>query len=252
MTRTDLLVVGAGPAGMAAAITARRFGLNVMVVDEQQAPGGQIWRSVELTARRDKVLGSAYSEGRDVAEKFRVSGVQYRPNTQLWRLEPGFRAFISRDRQAEIVEAAAVILATGAQERPVPFPGWTLPGVLTVGAAQILLKSAGQVPSKPVWIAGTGPLPLLYAVQLLRAGGQIAGYLDTAPPGQWKNALRHLPRALLAWPDLLKGLAWAWSAPFEVIHPYCGSADPDRRMDRWPGNGTSPKRSSPSCGRLMF
>ena len=64
------------------------------------------------------------------------------------------------------------MLATGAQERPVPFPGWTLPGVLTVGAAQILLKSSGQIPDKPVWVAGSGPLPLLYLTQLLRAGGQ--------------------------------------------------------------------------------
>ena len=76
-----------------------------------------------------------------------------------------------------------MLLAIGAQERPVPFPGWTLPGVLTVGASQILLKAAAQVPERPVWIAGCGPLPLLYAAQLLRAGGDIAGFLDTAPPG---------------------------------------------------------------------
>jgi NADPH-dependent 2,4-dienoyl-CoA reductase/sulfur reductase-like enzyme len=135
--------------------------------------------------------------------------VIYRPGAKLWQLEPGFRAVVSFEEQAEIIEAEAVILATGAQERPAPFPGWTLPGVLTVGAAQILLKSAGQIPAEPVWIAGSGPLPLLYAVQLIRAGGRLAGFLDTTPVGQWRSALRYFPGALRASSDLLKGLEWS-------------------------------------------
>jgi len=209
MNRLDVLIVGAGPAGMAAAVAARRVGLDVMVIDDQPAPGGQIWRSIETSARRDDILGPSYVEGRAAAEAFRASGAAYRPRTQLWRIEPGFHAFVSRDRRSQEIKAKALILATGAQERPVPFPGWTLPGVLTVGAAQILLKNAGQVPAGPVWVAGSGPLPLLYMVQLLRAGGQIAGYLDTTPTGQWLSALRHLPRALRAASDLTKGLHWS-------------------------------------------
>jgi NADPH-dependent 2,4-dienoyl-CoA reductase/sulfur reductase-like enzyme len=193
---------------MAAAVAARRHGLEVMVIDDQPEPGGQIWRSVEKAARRDHILGSSYVEGRAVAEAFRASGVIYQPSAQLWQIEPGFRAFVSSDRQAQVIEATAVILATGAQERPVPFPGWTLPGVLTVGAAQILLKNAGQIPAGPVWVAGSGPLPLLYTVQLLRAGGQVSGYLDTTPAAQWRAALRHLPGALRAGSDLVKGLGW--------------------------------------------
>ncbi|KAB0269222.1 FAD-dependent oxidoreductase [Microvirga brassicacearum] len=210
MTSVDLLIVGAGPAGMAAAVQARRFGLDVLVVDDQPAPGGQIWRSVETVAAapRGKILGQAYQAGKPLADAFRASGVRYQPGTQLWQIEPGFRAFVTRDRQASTIEARSVILATGAQERPVPFAGWTLPGVLTVGAAQILLKSSGQIPEKPVWIAGSGPLPLLYLVQLLRAGGKIAGYLDTTPPGRRRAALPHLAKALGAAGDLIKGLAW--------------------------------------------
>jgi hypothetical protein len=80
--------------------------------------------------------------------------------------------------------------------------------VLTVGAAQILLKNSGQIPEGNVWIAGSGPLPLLYATQLMRAGGKLAGFLDTTPAGQWKAAVRHFPRALLGGGDLLKGLGW--------------------------------------------
>lgn len=193
---------------MAAAVAARRYGLAVMLIDDQPAPGGQIWRSVELAGGRDDILGPSYVEGRAVAEAFRASGAIYQSSAQLWHLEPGFRAFLSRDGQVQVVEARSVILATGAQERPVPFPGWTLPGVLTVGAAQILLKNAGQIPAEPVWVAGAGPLPLLYTVQLLRAGGQLAGYLDTTPAEQWRAALSHLPGALRAAGELLKGLGW--------------------------------------------
>lgn len=89
MTRVDLRVVSAGPAGMAAALAAREHGLQVMVIDDQPAPGGQIWRSVELTRTRDEILGPAFAEGRAVAETFRASGAIYRPGAQLWRIEPG-------------------------------------------------------------------------------------------------------------------------------------------------------------------
>jgi thioredoxin reductase len=215
MSTIDLLVVGAGPAGMGAAVAARRHGLSVLVVDDQPAPGGQIWRAVETVAAtpRGKRLGTAYRAGVERAVAFRACGAAYEPGSQLWQIEPepvdgGFRAFLSRDGRARSVTARAVILATGAQERPVPFPGWTLPGVLTVGAAQILLKTAGEVPEKPVWIAGSGPLPLLYMTQLLAAGGAIAGFLDTTPSGRMTAALPHLPRALAGFGKLAKGLGW--------------------------------------------
>ena len=208
MKRIDVLIVGAGPAGMSAAIAARRHRLDVVVVDDQPQPGGQIWRSVEMAVRRDAVLGPSYFEGRPIVNAFRASGATYLPKAQVWKIEPGFRVFLSRDRQASVIESTAVLLATGAQERPAPFPGWTLPGVLTVGAAQILLKNAGQIPSEPVWIAGCGPLPLLYAVQLLKAGGRIAGYLDTRPTGQWLATARNVPGALLASREVVKGLGW--------------------------------------------
>lgn len=208
--RPDLLIVGAGPAGLAAAHTARAHGLSVTCLDDQPAPGGQIWRGIEAVSAtpRGAGLGKSYLAGRPVAEAFRSCGATYEAGAQLWQLQPGFTAFVSREGRAWSIEADAVLLATGAQERPVPFPGWTLPGVITVGAAQILLKSSGQVPDAPVLIAGSGPLPLLYATQLLRLGGRIAGFLDTAPPGQWRGALRRFRPSLASVPDLVDGLRW--------------------------------------------
>ncbi|HEV7328224.1 MAG TPA: NAD(P)/FAD-dependent oxidoreductase [Bosea sp. (in: a-proteobacteria)] len=208
---TDLLIVGAGPAGMAAAVTARRHGLSVRVVDDQPAPGGQIWRGIEAVAAtpRARRLGDSYLSGAERAAAFRACRALYEPESQLWQIEPGFRAFVTRGGKARTVTAQAIILATGAQERPMPFPGWTLPGVLTVGAAQILLKTANSVPEKSVWIAGCGPLPLLYMTQLLAAGGRIAGFLDTTPRGRVGAALRHLPQGLGRLGDLIKGLSWS-------------------------------------------
>ena len=208
--RVDLLIIGAGPAGLAAAVTARAHGLSVMCLDDQPGPGGQIWRGIETVAAtaHAAALGPSYRAGSAVAAAFRACGVIYEPGAQLWQLERGFTAFVSRAGQAWAIEAGAVLLATGAQERPVPFPGWTLPGVMTVGAAQILLKSSGQIPNDPVFIVGCGPLPLLYASQLLSLGGRIAGYLDTTPPGRWRAALRCFRPNAASLPDFFDGLRW--------------------------------------------
>ena len=211
MTRTfDVAILGAGPAGMSAALRARKAGLSVIVVDDQPAAGGQIWRAVEKVASTatGRLLGDEYRAGAELAQAFQQCGAVYEPDTQVWQIEPGWNLYMSRHQVAERIAADAVILATGAQERPAPFPGWTLPGVMTVGAAQILLKTSNQVPDEPVWVAGSGPLPLLYMVQLLRAGGKIAGWLDTTPARAMQRGLPHLMRALPAWRDLLKGRSW--------------------------------------------
>src|SRR3546814_8058168 len=97
--------------------------------------------------------------------------------------------------------ARNLLLATGAQERPFPIPGWTLPGVMTAGAAQILLKSSGAVAEGRVVLAGTGPLLWLLASQYLAVGGALAAILDTTPAANRPGALRHLP-GFLASPSI--------------------------------------------------
>lgn len=218
----DLAILGAGPAGLAAATRARAVGLSVAVLDEQAAPGGQIWRAVEVLARAGRAagLGPDYSAGQEAVAACRASGATLMPGHQVWAIEKGWVVHTLSDGTPGRITADRLLLATGAQERPVPVPGWTLPGVLTVGAAQILLKSAGQIPDGPVWIVGSGPLPMLYASQLLAAGGTIAGVLDTAPRPDLLRVAAHLPGALGAYDTLLKGLRLLWarrSAPYPVI-----------------------------------
>lgn len=205
----DVAIVGAGPAGMSAAVALRKHGLSVVVIDEQPAPGGQIWRGVERNShgKLAQALGADYRKGKALAEAFRNSGADYMPLTQVWQIEDGWSLFVTTNGKAQQLEARTLLLANGAQERPVPFEGWTLPGVMTVGAAQILLKSGGMLPEGKVWIAGAGPLPLLYATQMLDLEGRIEGYLDTSKrPGP--SVLRHLPGALRDFAGLTKGMRW--------------------------------------------
>jgi NADPH-dependent 2,4-dienoyl-CoA reductase/sulfur reductase-like enzyme len=200
---TDLLILGAGPAGMAAAIAARGRGLSVTVLDENPGPGGQVHRAIERRAAKDE----QDEDGKKLVAGLRGAGVELRVGATLWAIEPGGKAYWTEAGAARSVTARRILLCAGATERPLPIPGWTLPGVMTVGAAQIALKTAGLVPEGKAWIAGQGPLLWLYAVQAISAGGRLAGIVDLShgvPPA----ALRHLPRALLAPGYLLKGLAW--------------------------------------------
>jgi NADPH-dependent 2,4-dienoyl-CoA reductase/sulfur reductase-like enzyme len=169
-SKFDLAIVGAGPAGMAAAIEARAHGLSVLVVDENAAPGGQVFRAAEL-ASADPALARDMAPGLELIARFRALDITYRPGSTLWMLDPD-TGVLSLSQRGETMDLTAdrILLTTGAQERPVPIPGWTLPGVMSAGAAQIALKSAGIVPTGRVVLAGQGPLMWLLANQLIRAG----------------------------------------------------------------------------------
>jgi NADPH-dependent 2,4-dienoyl-CoA reductase/sulfur reductase-like enzyme len=195
MSSFDLAIVGSGPAGMAAAITAAEMGLRAVVFDEQREPGGQIYRSIETVraarASHLSIFGDDYARGAALVQRFRAASIDYRPGTQVWSLGAEGRVFYRAQSGTGAIEAEQIIIATGAMERPFPVPGWTLPGVLTCGAAQTALKSAGLVPEGRIVLAGSGPLLLLLAVQLVRAGVRPTAILETS-----FNALGALKHAL--------------------------------------------------------
>ncbi len=204
MSAVDILVLGAGPAGMAAATEARARGLSVLLLDENELPGGQVHRAVERRAAKD----DQDRDGAALVAAFRASGAEYHASATLWAVEPGGKVFWSEGGEARSATARRLILCAGATERPMPIPGWTLPGVMSVGAAQIALKTGGLMPDRGTWIAGQGPLLWLYANQALAKGGKIAGIVDLSPPGGLSRAWRHLPNAMRAPEYLLKGLRW--------------------------------------------
>ncbi|VVE44794.1 (2Fe-2S)-binding protein [Pandoraea capi] len=205
----DLLVVGAGPAGLAAALEAKRHGLEPLVVDENALPGGQIYRSVNRSPLADPgVLGPDYLRGRALVDAFTEANIAYWPQTLAWQIGADKRVSVTRQSAGGgtlQIEAGAIVLASGAQERPFPIPGWTLPGVMGVGAAQTLLKASALVPDTPAVLAGCGPLLYLFAWQLINAGVPVRAILDTAEASARREALRHAGGALRAPSYLFKG-----------------------------------------------
>jgi thioredoxin reductase/bacterioferritin-associated ferredoxin len=207
VSAVDVVVIGAGPAGLAAADLTARAGLDTVVFDENPGPGGQVYRAVTSTPlQRGSVLGPDYWQGRRLVEHTHQSGARIEQSTTVWSLDSGLEVGVVRDGAARMLAARQVIVATGALERPFPIPGWTLPGVMTAGAAQTLLKTSGAVATGRVVLAGTGPLLWLLAAQTLRAGGRIDAILDTTPPGAFRQAAAVLPAFLLS-PLSRKGLA---------------------------------------------
>ena len=191
----DLAIVGAGPAGMAAAALAAELGLDTVLIDEQDGPGGQIYRGIERLpgeADRRSSLGRDYLAGQPLAAALRQSRVDYRPATTVWHIDPEGSLWLMAENRSDTVTARRILLATGAIERPVPIPGWTLPGVMTAGAAQILLKTADLVPEGRAVLAGQGPLLYLIALQLARAGAPPLAVLETMPPANYSAAALHL------------------------------------------------------------
>ena len=203
----DVVVIGAGPAGLAAAATAAEAGLSTLLLDENAGPGGQVWRAIASTpvTERDH-LGADYWAGADLVEAVRSSGAEIIQRATVWSLDRNLEVGVSVGGASSFVKARRVILATGALERPFPIPGWTLPGVMTAGAAQTMLKSSGLVPDGPTVIAGQGPLLWLLAAQILRLGGRIDRILDTTERRNYLAALPHA-FAFMTSPYFAKGLA---------------------------------------------
>jgi len=154
------------------------------------------------------VLGADYLRGRALVDDFERSGIAYWPQTLAWQIGQDKRVSVTHQDVAGgtlQIAARAIVLAGGAQERPFPVPGWTLPGVMGVGAAQTLLKASAMAPQSPVVLAGCGPLLYLFAWQLIRAGVGIRAILETAERGSYRAALSHVAGALRSPAYLLKG-----------------------------------------------
>lgn len=222
-THWDVVVVGAGPSGMACAASAASFGLNVLTLDEQPMPGGQLYRHVEQqSVAAMKVFGKDYAAGLEFVNHFRASKASYLPEATVWQLGDEGTVCFSRHGVSHEVKAKRVVIATGAMERPVPFSGWTLPGVMSAGGADALCKSSGIVPSGPVVMVGSGPLQLLVAQHLTRAGVEVSHLLDTTPANALVGAFSHVFSALRRPFYLSKGLGMLLSTARTVGNKIAG------------------------------
>ena len=183
--KVPLLVIGGGPAGMAAAIEAARAGLACTLLDEGRCLGGQIYRQPPSAFRlRDtRSLGRDFGRGEALRAEVAAAGerIEVRPSTSVVGIWGRGVAWVAGEASGSIT-AERIVLATGAYDRPVPFPGWTLPGVMTAGGAQGLVKTMQVLPGRRALVAGTGPLLLVVANQLHKAGVEVVAVLEAGQP----------------------------------------------------------------------
>lgn len=224
--RYDLAIIGAGPAGMAAASSAAGFGLRCLVIDEQPRPGGQVYRDTgHSPLANPELLGADYREGEVLAAEFEKAQIEYLSGAAVWHVDADGVVGLSKEGRAWSVAARYILVATGAMERPCPIPGWTLPGVMTAGAGQILLKTSAMIPDGPIVLAGSGPLLFLVAWQYLNAGAEIVGFVETTPRANYLSALPFLPKALGAAEYLFKGLGYMQALRKARVPVFKGVAD---------------------------
>jgi len=212
----DIAVIGGGPAGMAAAQTAASNGASVVLIDDANTLGGHFYKELpgnfsnistrqhqhrhhELK-RREQTLTESGAEiflGTSVWGIFDESGITL--NSETNQAETNFRLYLDHSpRDITSVEARSLILTPGVYDRPVPFPGWELPGVLTPGAVQMQIEKQGLLPGQRVLVAGSGPLQLIVAAALARHGAEVVAVLDTSS-------------ALEGFPEVLGVLGGLWS-----------------------------------------
>lgn len=197
MIDAEVVVVGAGPAGLAAAVAAADSGAEVVVVDAGHAPGGQYLRQPAVDAPSLPARHGAASVA--LARSGAHPRVQFLPRHHVWAagLDDARPVLYLRDPAADAavkVRARALVLAPGAHDRTVPFPGWDLPGVMTAGAAQALIKGQGVLAGRRLLVAGTGPFLLVVAAGLAEAGADVAAVVEANRPARW---LRH-PAAVVS------------------------------------------------------
>jgi len=186
----DVGVVGAGPAGMAASARLAAAGLSVVVLDEGQRAGGQIFRQLPGGAPRPArgAEPPSHARGDTLLAAFADRDVTLRSGATVWDARPG-RLWFEQDGASWLLRCRRIVLAPGAYDRCVPFPGWTLPGVVTAGALQVMVRGFGVVPGQRALVAGSGPLLLPTVTALTGAGVEVVAALEAS--SRWR-ALRAL------------------------------------------------------------
>ncbi len=193
----DVIVVGAGPAGMCAAMQCADYGLDVLIVDRQAQAGGQIWKNAgSASLEQVQFLGREYKQGAKLVRDFMQAKLTFIPRAQVWHVDKN-TICVSVDNKSYYLMAKALVLATGAMERPAPVKGWDLPEVMGAGACDLLLKSAGLTPQAPVVICGNGPLIVQTLAHLCQLKIPVAGMVLTGmfQKNAW-NAFLNSPKIL--------------------------------------------------------
>jgi len=204
----DIIIIGAGPAGMSASCLASKYKAKILVLDVAISPGGQIFRAVETNQSSHKQkFGTNYLNGIKLVNKFRKCSIDYQSRAKVWHLSENGEVHYLKDNKTHFVKAKHILITTGAQERPFPVTGWTLNGVMTAGAAQILLKESNLGIQNAVFV-GTGPLLYLIAHQYLMMDIPIKAVIDTTPLSNYFRAIPKIVGIRGNFNEIYKGIKW--------------------------------------------
>ncbi|MQN01012.1 MAG: FAD-binding protein [Lachnospiraceae bacterium] len=183
MERFDLIIVGAGPSGLSAAIEAAKRGMKVVVFDENARPGGQLFKQIHkfFGSKEHKAKIRGFHIGEQLLQEARDAGVKVELNATVVGLYQDREVVVRMGEEVHHFKGDAVIIATGASENMVLFDGWNLPGVMGAGAAQTLMNLYGVKPGEKVLMLGSGNVGLVVSFQLLQAGCDVVALVDAAP-----------------------------------------------------------------------
>ncbi len=183
MKRYDLVVIGAGPAGLSAAIEAAGTGMRVAVFDENARPGGQLFKQIHkfFGSKEHKAKIRGFQIGKELLEEAARSGVEVHLNAQVSGIHDYHGLSVIENEKIHFVKGNNIIIATGASENMLPFDGWTLPGVIGAGAAQTMVNLHRVCPGKRVLMVGSGNVGLVVSFQLKQAGMDVVAVIDAAP-----------------------------------------------------------------------
>lgn len=183
MKRYDLIVVGAGPAGLSAAIQAAKYGVEVAVFDENSRPGGQLFKQIHkfFGAKEHHAKVRGFNIGEMLLQEAAEAGVIVHLNAVVMGIYDNKEILVNMEGETAHYKADNIIVATGARENMIPFKGWTLPGVMGAGAAQTLMNLHGVQPGQKVLMVGSGNVGLVVGYQLLQAGVKLEAIIDAAP-----------------------------------------------------------------------
>lgn len=183
MRRCEMVCIGAGPAGLAAAVEAARNGVEVVVYDENDLPGGQLFKQIHkfFGSREHRAMERGFNIGNSFLDEARELGVEVSLNSVVLGIYENGALNVMIQDHIEHVKAERTMVATGASENMIPFPGWTLPGVIGAGAAQTMANIHGIRPGNTILMVGSGNVGVIVSYQILQAGCQVAAVIDAAP-----------------------------------------------------------------------
>jgi len=183
MRRTELAIVGAGPAGLSAAVEAASAGVHVTLIDENRKPGGQLFKQIhKFFGSKEHYAGvRGFEIGMRLLEEVERLGVDVMLDSVVWGIFKEHTLGIIHDRRNILLRADKILLATGATENALAFPGWTLPGVMGAGAVQTMMNIHRVLPGRRAIMIGSGNVGLIVSYQLLQAGAQVIAVVEAAP-----------------------------------------------------------------------